>query len=117
MLRYVMSVPFASRNGDVTSTHGGGRGGGGGLMNKIARSNRGRDVLSFASKHAWQPRGASNVHTLLSVNQKLLDRVEAENAQLRGSVVDLMLNIQALRDALGHPQSETQPHRPSANRR
>jgi len=87
-----------------------------GLMNKIARLNRGKDVLSFAREHTWQPRGGSNVHTLLPVNQRLLDRVEAENAQLRGSVVDLMLNIQALRDALGHPQSETQPHRPSANR-
>jgi hypothetical protein len=85
-------------------------------MNKIARLNRGKDVLSFAREHTWQPRGGSNVHTLLPVNQRLLDRVEAENAQLRGSVVDLMLNIQALRDALGHPQSETQPHQPSANR-
>jgi hypothetical protein len=87
-------------------------------MNKIAPLSRRKDVLSFAREHAWQPRGGSNVHTLLSVNQRqrLLDRVEAENAQLRGSVVDLMLNIQALRDALGHPQSETQPHRPSANR-
>ena len=72
-------------------------------MNKIARLNRGKDVLSFAREHTWQPRGGSNVHTLLPVNQRLLDRVEAENAQLRGSVVDLMLNIQALRDALGHP--------------
>jgi hypothetical protein len=31
-------------------------------------------------------------------------------------VVELALQVQALRDALGHPQSETQPHRPSANR-
>src|SRR6516164_3171388 len=111
-----MRAPFASRNGYVTSTHGGGSGGGGGLMNKVARLNRGKDVLSFAREHTWQPRGGSNVHTLLPVNQRLLDRVEAENAQLRGSVAALMLNIQALRDALGHPQSETQPHRPSANR-
>jgi hypothetical protein len=85
----------------------------------MSRSNRGEDVLSLqlALERAWQPRGASNVHNLLSVNQGLLGRVEAENAQLRGSVVDLMLNIQALRDALGHPHSETQPDRPSANRR
>jgi hypothetical protein len=53
-------------------------------------------VLSFAPKHAWQPRGGSNVHTFTPV---LLERLEAENAQLRGSVVELALQIQALRDA------------------
>jgi hypothetical protein len=73
-------------------------------------------VLSFAREHAWQPRGGSNVHTFIPV---LLERLEAENAQLRGSVVELVLQIQALRDALGHPQSETQRnrcHRPSGHR-
>jgi hypothetical protein len=69
-------------------------------MNKIPPSNRREDVLSFAGEHAWQPRGGSNVHTFIPV---LLERLEAENAQLRGSVVDLVLQIQALRDALGHP--------------
>jgi hypothetical protein len=65
-------------------------------MKKIARSNRREDVLSFAAKRAWQPRGGSNVHTFIPV---LLERLEAENAQLRGSVVELALQIQALRDA------------------
>ena len=37
-------------------------------------------------------------------NQRLLERLEAENAQLRGSLVNLILQIQALRDALGHQQ-------------
>jgi hypothetical protein len=74
-------------------------------MNKIARSNRREDVLSFAGEHAWQPRGGSNVHTFIPV---LLERLEAENAQLRGSVVELVLQIQALRHALGRPHSETQ---------
>jgi hypothetical protein len=32
-------------------------------------------------------------------NQRMLERLEAENAQLRGSVVELALWIQALRDA------------------
>ena len=85
-------------------------------MNKIARSNRRENVLSFAREHAWQPRGGSNVHTFIPV---LLERLEAENAKLRGSVVELALQIQALRDAHGHPQSETQPnrcHRPSGRR-
>ena len=39
----------------------------------------------------------SNVFSLLSANQRLLERLEAENAQLRGSLVDLMLQLQALR--------------------
>ena len=52
-------------------------------------------MLSFAREHAWQPRGGSNVHTFIPV---LLERLEAENAQLRGSVVELALQIQALRD-------------------
>ena len=61
----------------------------------------------------------SNVFSLLSAKQRLLEQLEAENAQLRGAVVELTLEIQALRDALGHPQSDTQPnrcHRPSGHR-
>jgi hypothetical protein len=70
----------------------------------MSRSNRREDVLSLqlALERAWQPRGASNVHTFiplgLSVNQRLLERLEGENAQLRDCVVELMLEIQALRD-------------------
>jgi hypothetical protein len=77
-------------------------------MNKIARSNRREDVRSFERENAWQPTGGSNVYTFIPV---LLERLEAENAQLRGSVVELVLQIQALRDGLGYPQSETQPNR------
>ena len=65
----------------------GGDTGGGWFMNEISRSN---------------------VFSLLSANQRLLERLEAENAQLRGMAAALMLEIQALRDALGLPQSETQ---------
>jgi len=92
-------------------------------MNKIARSNRRKNVLSvqLAQERAWQPRGGANVHAFKTVDlsmwdsqtteldglsasdQRLLERLEAENAQLRGSVVDLMLQTQALRDA-GHPR-------------
>jgi hypothetical protein len=72
-------------------------------MNKIARSSGREDVLSFAREHAWQPRDGSNVHTFIPV---LLERLEAENAQLRGSVVELVLQIRALRDSLGRPRSE-----------
>jgi hypothetical protein len=35
------------------------------------------------------------------VNQRVLERLEAENAQLRAFVVELMLQIQALRDDAG----------------
>lgn len=83
----------------------------------MSRSNRREDVLSLqlALERAWQPRGASNVHTFiplgLSVNQRLLERLEAENAVLRSSVVELVLQIRALRGALGHPHSEIQPTR------
>ena len=87
-------------------------------MNKIARSNRGENVqsLQLVCERASQSRAGSDV---LLVNQRLLERLQAENAQLRGSVADLMLKIQALRDALGHPQSEIQPnryYRPSGRR-
>jgi hypothetical protein len=51
----------------------------------------------------------SDVFRLLSANQRLLERLEAENAQLRCSVAELMLEIQALREALGYPQSESDP--------
>jgi hypothetical protein len=56
----------------------------------------------LAPERPWQPRGSSNVYTFrprgLPVSQSLLERLEAENAQLRGSVVELVLQVQALRD-------------------
>jgi len=73
-------------------------------MNKASRSNRREDVVSpeLAPERSWQPRGGSNVYTFrprgLPVSQRLLERLETENAQLRGSVVELALQIQALRD-------------------
>jgi hypothetical protein len=57
--------------------------------------------LQFARERAWQsvwnpettgPGGGN------AGNQRLLERLEAENAQLRRSVVELALQIQALRD-------------------
>jgi hypothetical protein len=72
----------------------------------MSRSNRREDVLSLqlGLERAWQPRDGSNVtylHTsraAVSLNHTLLARLEAENAQLRGSAVELLLQIQALRD-------------------
>jgi hypothetical protein len=67
--------------------------------------------LQLAGEHARQPRGGSNGQALSvrtpetarldgqsASNQRLVERLEAENAQLRRRVVDLMLQIQALRD-------------------
>jgi hypothetical protein len=87
------------------------------FVSMISRSNRGTVLsLQLARERAWQPEGGSNGHAVkrlgLSVwnsettqlerqsvsNQRLLERLEAENAQLRDSVVDLVLQIQALRD-------------------
>ena len=71
--------------------------------------------LQLALEGARQPRDGSSVTYLhasgavVNLNQWLLARLEAENAQLRGRVAELRLEIQALRDALGHPQFETQP--------
>ncbi len=76
----------------------------GGFMNKIARSNRRKHVPSvqLVYDRALQPRRGSNRHAFnrlgLSVNQSLLELLETENAQLRGRVVELALQIQALRD-------------------
>lgn len=84
-------------------------------MNKIARSNRGKNVLSvqLAHERAWQRRGGLNENAFKRLgleqsasNKRLLERLEAKNAQLRGSLVNLMLQIQALREVPGHPQSE-----------
>src|SRR5262245_65793652 len=71
-----------------------------GFMKEISRSNRIKNVVSLqlAREHARQPRGASTRHVSNRNNQRLLERLEAENAQLRGRVVDLLLQLQALRD-------------------
>jgi hypothetical protein len=50
-----------------------------------------------------------DVLDLLSANQTLLERLEAKNARLRDSMAELMLEIQALREALGYTRSEIEP--------
>lgn len=89
-------------------------------MNKVARSNRKKGVPSgqLERERAWQSSSASSERALkrpyLSVwnsettpphgrsanNERLLERLELENAQLRGNVVELALQIQALRDGV-----------------
>ena len=82
-------------------------------MNEFSRSNRTKNVLNLqaARERARQLRGGSNGHvskrlglsvwnseTTQLTNQRLLERLEAENAQLRDCVMELMLEIQALHD-------------------
>jgi hypothetical protein len=66
--------------------------------------------LQLARDRAQQSRGSSDGHVFLSMSnsetiefghQRLLGELEAENAQLRGQVVDLLLKLQALRDDAG----------------
>jgi hypothetical protein len=53
--------------------------------------------LRLARERAWQ--SATELEAVNASSQRLLERLETENAQLRGSVVELALQIQALRDA------------------
>ena len=61
--------------------------------------------LQLARKRAWQPRRGSSGHAfkrlVLPRNQRLLERLEAENARLRRCAVELVFQIQALRDGAG----------------
>ena len=63
--------------------------------------------LQLACDRVRQSRGGSNPHVSLAVsnsettefgNQRRLERLEAENAQLRSHVVDLLLQLQTSRD-------------------
>ena len=58
--------------------------------------------LQLARERAWQSALNSETTGLdggSGGSHRLLQRLEAENAELRGSVVELALQIQALRDA------------------
>jgi hypothetical protein len=72
-------------------------------MNEISRSKRLKNVVSLlaARERARQSRDGSNRHVSKRSNQRLLERLKAENARLRRRVVELMLEIQELREALG----------------
>jgi hypothetical protein len=90
-------------------------------MNNKAQSKSRENVLSLQLAHdnPWQQRGGSNAPVGPSANERSLERLEAENALLRRSVVDLMLQLQASRDALGHKPSGIRPntrHRPPRRR-
>jgi len=75
---------------------------GGWFVNEISQSNRIKNVLSLqvAREHARQPRGGPNRHVSKLSDHRPLERLKAENAQLRDCVVELMLEIQALRDGV-----------------
>jgi hypothetical protein len=74
--------------------------------------------LQLARERAWRPRGGSNGHAFKRLGlplwnseitgldeRRLRARLEAENAQLRRSVLELLLPIQALRDGAGTPRA------------
>src|SRR5262249_56387885 len=69
-------------------------------MNEISRSKRIKNVVSLqvARERARPPKDGSNRYVSKRSNQRLLERLEAENVQLRDSVVGLMRQIQPLRD-------------------
>jgi hypothetical protein len=76
-------------------------------MNDTTRSNRRNGALTLRPAHRspWELRRGSNENAFKRLgleqsasNQGFLERLEAENAQLRCSVVELVLQIQALRD-------------------
>jgi cell division protein FtsB len=69
-------------------------------MNEISRSKRAKNVLSLqvARERARQAKDASDRQISKRSNPRLLERLEAENAQLRTRVVELILEIRALRD-------------------
>jgi uncharacterized protein DUF6641 len=65
-----------------------------------SRSKGVKNVLSLqvARERTRQAKAASDRQISERSNQRLLERLEAENAQLRDCVVELMLEIQALHD-------------------
>ena len=76
---------------------------GGWIMTESSQSKRIKNVLSLevARKRTRPPRGSSSGQVSRSNNQRLIERLEAENTLLRDSVVELLLQIQALRDDAG----------------
>ena len=100
---------LASRNGTIQPMVGDGRTVRDGFMSNVVS-------LRCARERAWQPSGGSNGRAFkglaqsvwksqiskrdgrIASDQKALERLEAENAQLRENVVELALQIQGLRD-------------------
>jgi hypothetical protein len=86
-------------------------------MNNVLR-------LRLAGERARQPSGGRNGHALSvrnpqttrldgqsASNQRLVERLEAENARLRSRVVDLMLQIQALLDGASPVRQRAGPQK------
>ena len=54
--------------------------------------------LQVARERARQPKSGSDRQVSKRSNQRLPERLKAENVQLRDCVVELMLEVQALHD-------------------
>jgi hypothetical protein len=70
------------------------------IMNESSRPKGVKNVLSLqvARERTRQAKAVSDRQISKRSNQRLLERLEAENAQLRDCVMELMLEIQALHD-------------------
>ena len=70
------------------------------IMNESSRSKGVKNVLSLqvARERTRQAKATSDRQISKRSNQRLLERLEAENAQLRNCVVELMLETRALHD-------------------
>src|SRR6516225_11386128 len=71
---------------------------GGLIMNESSKGVKNVMSLQLARERTRQAKAASDRQISKRSNQRLLERLEAENAQLRDCVVELMLEIQALHD-------------------
>ena len=71
---------------------------GGLIMNESSKGVKNVMSLQLARERTHQAKAASDRQISKRSNQRLLERLEAENVQLRDCVVELMLEVQALHD-------------------
>jgi len=67
-------------------------------MNESSKGVKNVMSLQLARERTHQAKAASDRQISKRSNQRLLERLEAENVQLRDCVVELMLEVQALHD-------------------
>ena len=71
---------------------------GGLIMNESSKGVKNVMSLQLARERTRQAKAASDRQISKRSNQRLLERLEAENVQLRDCVVELILEVQALHD-------------------
>ena len=68
------------------------------MNNVLSLQLAGERALQTERRLEWTGAQTTQLDGQSASNQRLFERLEAENARLRGRVVNLMLQIQALRD-------------------